>query len=406
MFLFSSSSYLSKKALAFFCLSVASVVFFLPTLVFGAVPLSIVVDDISSSTSLFLIPDLPPSAPCTYSFGVGVYPDFPFPVGLGGTCNTNDWIIGDNSVRLNVFQDPLVSGNDYVGYITASSTDYYVEFHWDGSLVDFPVVVPTYSPIVSDVYETRFLGATLTASSTLSVDIDYFIDTSDFSSQYNRPDIVMVSVSNLDSTQIDLKKKLILPLTNGTSSVLIDLDVPLPDGAYTAQVNFYNLFSDTFVLNRSYLTINFTILSGALSSQSLVDSNNAIFPISAVDFECGLGNLSGCISTSFAFLFIPSENSVADFLSLNDTLATKFPFAYVYDFSDVISSLYSDPSMNMPTFSVPWPGGNTFTILSYDLVNGVPFVSLIRTIMGYLLWFAFGLAMYRRTLNIFNKEAV
>jgi len=267
-----------------------------------------------------------------------------------------------------------------------------------------------FSPIslnqLNGTYETKFTSATLSASGTLSAVVNYYIDTDDFVGQYDRPDVVLINISNSDTTQFEQKQKLILPLSTGNASTTINFDTTIPDGEYSAQINFWNMFSQNFVLNRTYLTINFTVSGGVVSVQNVVDSSDAIFPFSQTAYEeCGFTNLSGCLNNSMRFLFYPSTESITAVSSQYQALQTKIPFVYVSQASALLTGLYGGTVSTIPSITVTTGIGN-LTLISEAQVAAIPYVSLLRSLIAAGLWIMLFTIIYRKTLKIHDNVTV
>jgi len=253
-----------------------------------------------------------------------------------------------------------------------------------------------------------------TASTTL-VDIDYFLDLRDFN-QNNRPDTIQIYLSNSDSTQVALYSKLILPLAAGASSTVATLrptsytgdyigDTELPDGTYTAWIKFWNFSNQSYVFPTS-VTVNFTISSGIVTASEVVDQTDGLMPNNQ-DYQyqpCSIIEIGGCISNSFIYLFYPSEQSVDSFISIYDTLSTKFPFAYFTDFNDSISSVFTSSTTATIAITVPFGTFGEIDLISAQQIEEVPYTDLIRTLLGALIWVMMAFTIYRRTQKIFNQE--
>jgi len=123
--------------------------------------------------------------------------------------------------------------------------------------------------------------------------------------------------------------------------------------------------------------------------------------VTSCDDESGL---TWAICKVFNLLLVPSQASVDKFMSINSTLETKFPFVYVYQFSDSIDDLYTASSTATSTISYDFAGLGTLTLLSVDQLEAVPFQGWLRTILGYLMWIMFAVLVYTRTLRIFNTD--
>ena len=281
------------------------------------------------------------------------------------------------------------------GYPTLSealaSDAYYFTFDKQGAEITFGVVPDGFNELEFDyTYETRFLNAIATASNTLNVTVEYFIDTNDFSTQWDRPDVILINVSNTEFTQVEQKQKFILPLTDGISSTTLDhFTEILQDGEYTASINFWNFSSQQFILNRSSLTLNFTINNGLVTSQAIVSNENALFPeytAGSTQLEpCGITNITGCIINALRFLFVPSQQSIDQFSGTWEQVKNKPPFGYITSIIDEIGAIdeTATPAWEMPT---------------------LPFLSSVfdplKTALAVILWGLFGVYFYQRVTKI------
>lgn len=296
------------------------------------------------------------------------------------------------------------AGVYYVQWSNAGQT-YYFQYYWNGTTVE--EISPDFwinQNAVSDTYETRFLNATAVASTTLSLTVGYYIDTDDFAGPFDRPDVILVNVSSLDTTQFESIQKLILPLSTGYATITLTGVNAIPDGNYSAMINFWNFSTQKFALNRSAFTVNFTVSAGVVTTQTQVANTNALFPESSTVYEdCGITAISGCISNSFRFLFYPSIEAVSQVTALQGQLQTKAPFVYAYQLSDVFETLYNSPSLASSSITVSILGGN-LTLLSVAQLQAVPYTAWLRSILGYIMWVLFAFLVYRKALRVFNTN--
>jgi len=290
---------------------------------------------------------------------------------------------------------------------TGASDTYYFQYYWTGTEIE--EINPDWwidQNSVGDTYDTRLLAATFSASSTVTGVVSYYIDTADFAGQFDRPDVILVNISSLDTTQFESIQKLTLPLSTGYATTTLTGNEVIPDGNYSAMVNFWNMATQSFVLNRSNLTINFTVSGGAVTSQTVVDSNDALFPTPTdVYEECGLTALSGCISNSIRFLFYPSSASVDTFMESYTQLQTKLPFVYVYQASGLLTGMFTGTAGEIPTISVT-TGIGDIVFINQTQVAALPFVTLMRSLIAAGLWIMLFVILYRKTLTIHDKTTV
>jgi len=290
---------------------------------------------------------------------------------------------------------------------------FYIKYSWDNT-TKIPTIIYA-NPLNTN---TKFTNVVVSGTaSTTNFAISYFLDTSEFDQQ-NQPNTVEVYVSNSDSNQVGSRKKLILPLNDGSSSTTISI-VPdnysgvyatstyLPDGQYTGWVKFFNFNVNDYVLPTE-ITTNFTISGGVVTTYTIVSQSDGIFPdeFGYQSQPCGITAIGGCLVNAMALLFYPSANSIDSFTNVYDTLATKFPFAYLTDFRDSITSIYEGSTTASLGLTVPFGTFGDITLISADLVSDVPFTSTIRTILGALIWVMLALQIWRRGQTIFNVKQV
>lgn len=188
----------------------------------------------------------------------------------------------------------------------------------------------------------------------------------------------------------------------------------LSAGTYDAVVGFSNVgcnlglsgcpFADSYV----YITYQVNASGTLIANTTTFEYYDNTTPAGSAEANqpCGLSNFSGCISNALAYLFVPSDSTIDGYTQLNNELATKFPFAYAYDFSSTINTLYTTTASQSGTLTVPFGTFGNITLISSAQLSAVPFASFIKSLLGYALWIMFMIAMYRRTLTIFNPSPV
>jgi len=351
--------------------------------------------------------------------GIGVYSAISFYTFI----KNNGWsshIIASttNSITIDYasyVQSKSLTSGDFFHWLRLDGVDTYIQIHVNSltSCTPYASAVDINSTGFNSITNTRFLSLDITGTSTVNFDVDYYLD----------PNEVNVNVSQLNPTYVRYKYSLnptlvfdseydpINPLVTGTSSSLGQL-TGLSDGLYDLSISFSNFGCNAELsacpFPDSYVYSSFTITGGVLSatgtlefydSQSFLDEGSYARP-------CGITDIGGCLINALSFLFVPSSESLQTFSDLNDSLENKFPFAYAYDFSNQIDNLYSGALTATTTIAFDFNGYGDLTLLSADLLSDVPFSSLIKSILGYLLWLMFAVQMYRRTLTVFNHSSV
>lgn len=144
-----------------------------------------------------------------------------------------------------------------------------------------------------------------------------------------------------------------------------------------------------------------TIGAEAYDGTHLVKNIEGVYQIP--EYPCGLTELTGCLKNAFVWTFYPSESSLQGISTLNDTLRTKAPFSFIYDFKDSISVMWQTSSVNDFGLTIDIFGG-TFTFISKSMLAAVPFAATIRLILSYALWLMLAFTLYRMTLKLFDNN--
>lgn len=291
--------------------------------------------------------------------------------------------------------------------LTGSDT-FWGQFFWNGTTI-IPVIVPPeqlMNEVIDETNQTRLNTATFTASSSdLSVDVGYYIDTSEFTGQYDRPDTMFVTIYETDNSVFEQKQKIILPLTTGNATTTLDFNTTIPDGNYFATINFWNFTNEEIVIPRVFITKEFTISGGIVTGQTTTAISNALLPRDLTKYEpCGITQLSGCLNNSARYLFVPSPEVIGDFMVSFDQLDTKIPFIYLAQASTLVTSLYSSTDTTIPTISTPdiEPWG-PIVLISEEQLAEIPYVDTLRDIIAAGIWLMLFRALYRRALSIHDK---
>lgn len=348
-----------------------------------------------------------PSTPYDWNISVGTE----IPV---MACRTNDSGITNGNYRTFVcLTSPSYNcsgqdwgGSSYPTYAQANSLS-------DTSYVDFSkgasgVVVNSIQGFDQN-YQTRFLDLEISGTSSVNIDVDYFLQQSEIIrtiSAFN-PTQVNFGIALRPTTAISARGISIDNTVQGTSSVS-NTFTGLADGVYDVNITFYNngvLFGDDRPFAESYIYSSFTVASGTLTATGTPEfydfsqdqPTNQPVP-------CGITAIGGCIQNAFSYLFIPTENGMIQITNLYDTLSTKFPFAYFTDFNDSITSVFTNPTTESLAISVPFGTFGTLDLISEEMIEAVPFTALIRELLGAIIWLMMAYTIYRRTLRIFNKE--
>jgi len=119
-------------------------------------------------------------------------------------------------------------------------------------------------------------------------------------------------------------------------------------------------------------------------------------------YPCGISDLSGCLQNALNTMFYPSQNIVEQFKGLE--LEDKFPFAYAYDLNDVRQEMFGTSSTASTSIAVNVPHFGSITFLSTSMISAVPYASVIKTILGWLLWFMMAEYLYFRIIRSHDSQ--
>jgi hypothetical protein len=129
--------------------------------------------------------------------------------------------------------------------------------------------------------------------------------------------------------------------------------------------------------------------------------------IACEDILTGQG-FANCVSSVFAWLFLPHQDTIDEFFQLSSLIKTKIPFGYVYSFRDEINNLTSSSPSDFSvalTFNgndqVPVVNSDTFDVLGSDFKS--TYFRFIRAI----LWISFGVWVFTlgRKLFLNNRDS-
>lgn len=117
-----------------------------------------------------------------------------------------------------------------------------------------------------------------------------------------------------------------------------------------------------------------------------------------------LSGLSWAICSTVAFLFVPSEASINSFFGNYEELKGTIPFVYVFQATDMLTSIYDGTGSTLPTVSVV-TGIGTITFISEAQLAAIPYVVLLRSLIAAGLWIMLFVVLYRKTITIHDKQA-
>jgi len=263
----------------------------------------------------------------------------------------------------------------------------------------------------NSVTNTRFTDLSVTGTSTIVINAEYFLDLSEIDTTVNEfnPTQVAFRTSLRPSSTFSSVSESIDNTISGTSTASTTL-IGLVDGVYDLNITFANngtLFGNPRPFEKSYIYTEFTISSGTLQSVGALEFYDGRTPPNPQSYQpCGITNLSGCLINAGMYMVYPSTESLEQFSEIYTTMSGKFPFAYFTDFNDSIMSVFTASTTHSLALEVPFGNFGTTTLISAEMIESFPLTGTIRTILGAIIWLMLGATIYRRTYRIFNQQSV
>jgi len=275
--------------------------------------------------------------------------------GLDGTINGNSVSWSDIGSH--------ASGAWY-WYWASPDGGYYAQFYNNGDGTCEPVNSAT-AEISPLTFNTQITGATATgtASTSISINTSYFLDTAEYTPD-NRPDTIFINIisnsGEWNGYNVTSGQRLILPLTDGSHTKNVPLEWiqdpgGFPDGDYFAYVNFWNINRDTFTFSETGAIVSFEILGGQVVASNIeaLDTGTALPDVNQYQ-ECSFSNISGCFQNALIFTLVPSADAFDQFTSLYERIETKPPFGYVTSLKNALSGVSNSGTPAFSFGSIPF----------------------------------------------------
>lgn len=303
--------------------------------------------------------------------------------------------------------------------IDGSNDSYYFSYYWDGTnyqTTSNEIPVPDY--VSQFGYNTKLISVDFTDFETnewtnegSTLPITYTLDLSEFTAN-NRPDAIQMNLySNVDNNQGYITKRLISPLTNGTTTINFNkcpsngiCENPVPDGEYWIDFQFFNINLNNVTFKSTYLKYLVDFEAGLITNVQNIIVAETEPEFGTIEYrDCGLTDISGCIINAGIYLTVPDQTVIKKFKDIPNTLNNKFPFVYVNQFSNALDTLYSGTGASS-SISYEFGELGTMTLISVEQLEAVPYQPWLRAILGYLMWIMFAVLIYNRSLKIFNTN--
>jgi len=236
----------------------------------------------------------------------------------------------------------------------------------------FRIITQTISSGVIQIIEPT--QATTTTTTTVDIEVDYF--------NSGNADVLTLFLWNRVTSQQVILPVFDFPINVGFDTATTTLDIA--EGSYTLQAILVN--SSTGTQFGSIVDVDFNVISDVVSEIFGVDIYDPDDLLFLATTTCSIFNITGCFQNAMIFVFIPSIESFDKFIELKDLVVRKPPFGY---FALLVGGLSGINSTSTPAFTLATEDNITTNIFDP-----------IRTGLTWLLWFGFGIWLYKRVKNL------
>lgn len=323
-------------------------------------------------------------------------------------------VIDSSTIVPSFFTNPVCTnpGVYYVLYRdNTSSTTFFSPFQYNGTTSPITAVsnanATTTTSIFSSTLKTRFLTAQFIGTSSVSLNLQYYLDSLeiDTTKQAFNPTAVRIRYAERATTTFETDINNIDNQIFGNSTTTFFFPI-LSDGTYDLSASFYNFAVDFNnsppPFKDSYIYISFTISGGVLTAVSSIENYSDVTEKLTIQYqECSISSISGCINNAFIYLFIPNEFTTQKFSELNEELKIKSPFVYIYQIPNLYNSLFNTPQNQSLDVSVTTPIGD-IQFMSEAQLTAVPLSNQIKTVISALIYLFLALWLYNKAKNVFN----
>jgi hypothetical protein len=225
----------------------------------------------------------------------------------------------------------------------------------------------TFSRVIQIIEPTQ---ATTTATTTVDIEIDYFNN--------GNADVLTLFLWDRVTNQQVILPVFDFPINIGLDTATTTLEIV--EGSYTLQAVLFATSTGTQFGN--IVGIDFNVITDKIAEIFGVNIYDPDDLLLLATTTCSITNLSGCFQNALIFAFVPSVDSFDKFIELKDLVIKKPPFGY---FALLVGGLTGINATSSPAF----------TLASEDNITTNIF-DPIKTGLTWLLWFAFGIWLYRR----------
>ena len=183
-------------------------------------------------------------------------------------------------------------------------------------------------------FQTRFTDAQAqgNSSTSISVDIDYQLNTSEYTAN-TRPDYITIQFIKdglFSDQQVAVANKLILPLTDGDHSTIVPVNHAFEDGDYFAYIHFWNINTNSITFEQTGVVISFEVVGGVVQNALIEQITDGLTLDEDQLYEdCSISNLDGCFKNALIYVFVPEPDAFDKFTTIYENIENKPPFGYV-----------------------------------------------------------------------------
>jgi len=353
--------------------------------------ISIQIDDIASSTSLFRLPSLPNTSETIIQWEAGIGTEYAYslPGGVGGTGGTlSSFHNGDNSLRMKpIFQDPLTVDTYTMWIRTASDTYLVTPFTWNGTYFEIGVVSTSTTDLNAGCSTcTRILsvepavGSTVATTTSLYTETSFYVAPEDFANILG-DSFLTITLTNNQA----IEEKVVFEIYNsGTSSVSHYFSNTTVSGPFTVSFNMHNdypLIPDIVFYNFIYKAyFATTSKAGGVSFEEWVQDHQANIGIMNAsfgsiscefDFPVGSDDFSCIWEYIVAGIFPATPEAKQKLYDQFSQLALLKPWGYLSHFFSII---HNPATTTIPYLTISFPEES----VAYGLTLALPVETAIE----------------------------
>ncbi|MFA6251561.1 MAG: hypothetical protein WC603_02970 [Candidatus Paceibacterota bacterium] len=180
---------------------------------------------------------------------------------------------------------------------------------------------------------------------------------------------------------------------------LYEVAVSLWNGDYDVSCSWYQVFCTPTTSRMGpgdLWTFNVINQSGEYGTPEVILDTDFY-----VNDSCGSTDLGCQIKNAIKWFYVVSPTTLQSFSNLS--LQDSVPFSYIYDVGNLYDELFENGGSAEIDIHVTTPIGQ-ITFINADMIEGVPYASTIKTILGALLYLFTAMTVYKLVLNTFHSK--